>query len=277
MREINMIEKSPATGWNSVDETTDPTYFVQYLDDVKAVESSLAYKQKTFALLAVQRGHHILDVGCGTGEDVLELARLTGRSGRVVGVDNSETMVVKARKRAEEVDLPVEYYHGDVHRLDFAEDTFDGCRADRTFQYLQTPKKALSEIVRVVQSKGHIVISEPDWETLVVDAPDRYVTRTILNHGCDSTPNGWIGRELPAFFKKAGLTNIVVVPITFTLTDYTMANEVFRLEKTAESAHHAGLISASEAASWLHSLQRADQAHQFFSAIMGFITKGQKP
>ena len=61
----------------------------------------------------MQEGHHILDVGCGTGDDVLALARIVGETGRVVGIDNSETMIAEARQRAEGLDLVTsDYNHG---------------------------------------------------------------------------------------------------------------------------------------------------------------------
>lgn len=272
----NHMKKAPAIGWEDVDKTTQPERFAQYLDSVKAVGASLAYKHQTFDLLAVERGYHILDVGCGTGEDVVALAQLVGNTGRVVGVDNSETMIQEAKTRTTELDLPVEYYVGDAHALDFADNTFNRCRADRTFQYLKDPVKALTEIMRVARSNAAIVISEPDWETLVVDA-DPVITRKILNYGCDTTPNGWIGRQLPALFAKAGLVSITVVPITFVLTDFAAADNVFQLQRMATGAHQSGVVSASEAATWLKTLEKVSQAGQFFSAVMGFIIKGQKP
>ncbi len=270
------MKKAPAIGWEDVDETPKPERFAQYLDSVKAVGASLAYKRQTFDLLAVNRGYHILDVGCGTGEDVVALAHVVGSTGRVVGVDNSKTMIHEAKIRTAGLNLSVEYDVGDAHNLDFADNTFDGCRADRTFQYLKNPGKALAEMVRVARSEAAIVISEPDWETLVVDA-DPGITRKILNCGCDTTPNGWIGRQLPALFAKAGLKHISIVPITVVLTDFVAADRVFQLQRMATGARQAGIISAAEAVTWLKTLKTASQASQFFSAIMGFTIKGQKP
>lgn len=48
---------------------------------------------------AVSPGEAILDVGCGFGSTVIELARRTGPGGRVVGVDISAVMLDRARER----------------------------------------------------------------------------------------------------------------------------------------------------------------------------------
>jgi ubiquinone/menaquinone biosynthesis C-methylase UbiE len=41
----------------------------------------------------VGEGSCVLDIGCGAGDDVLALAQIVGSKGRVVGIDNSETMI----------------------------------------------------------------------------------------------------------------------------------------------------------------------------------------
>jgi len=51
------------------------------------------------ARLAPAVGEHVLDVGCGCGQTLLELAELVGPSGRVQGVDVSPPMTARARER----------------------------------------------------------------------------------------------------------------------------------------------------------------------------------
>ena len=54
---------------------------------------------------APRAGEQVLDVGCGCGATVLELARRVGPNGHVLGVDVSEPMLGQARKRAAEAGL----------------------------------------------------------------------------------------------------------------------------------------------------------------------------
>ncbi len=56
-------------------------------------------KQRTFELLEIKKGYRLLDVGCGTGEDVRAMASLVGRTGSVIGIDRSEAMVAEAQKQ----------------------------------------------------------------------------------------------------------------------------------------------------------------------------------
>jgi ubiquinone/menaquinone biosynthesis C-methylase UbiE len=104
----------------------------------------------------------VLDVGCWAGDGLRSLAEFVGATGRVVGVDTSKAMLAEARARTE--GLAVECRVGDAHRLEFATDTFDACRADRVFQHLERPREALAELVRVTRPGGWIVVMDPALE-----------------------------------------------------------------------------------------------------------------
>ena len=133
----------------------------ELLDTASAHEQVQAFKRRTCELLEVKTGAHLLDIGCGPGDNVRALAQMVGSTGRVVGVDNSEAMIAEARKRAEGLNLPVEYSVGDAHHLDFADNTFDGCRAERVFQHVENPGQVLLEMVRVACPGGRIVVLDP--------------------------------------------------------------------------------------------------------------------
>jgi ubiquinone/menaquinone biosynthesis C-methylase UbiE len=267
----------PDYAWTDIDRAADAAEFVSYLDAVSSFEAVQAYKRQTFSLLAARAGSRLLDVGCGTGDDAIVLGELVGPTGHVVGVDRSAVMIAAARQRAAGLALPVSFEVGDAHRLAFADETFDGCRADWTFQHLEQPDQALAELVRVAKSGAAVVVVDPDWETLMIDAPDHAVTRRVVGALCAETRHGWMGRQLPRLFRRAGLGGIGVVPVTVTLGDYALADQVFGLAAGLARAQASGAVSAAEAANWLRELQDADQAGEFFGAMAGFIVTGRKP
>jgi ubiquinone/menaquinone biosynthesis C-methylase UbiE len=272
-----MSKEAMSTGMRDVDRTTDPGFFVHYLDTASAHEQVQTFKRRTFELLRVKPSAQLLDVGCGPGDDVRALAQMVGSTGRVVGVDNSAAMITEARKRTEGLLLPVEYVVGDAQRLDFADSTFDGCRAERVFQHVENPQQVLQEMVRVTRPGGRIVVLDPDFETLIIDAPDRALTRRILNFRCDHiVRNGWIGRQLPALFRAAQLTEVSATAETWLPTDYTVAAQLLRLQEHTERAREAGAVSATEAESWLSELEEASKTGRFFAAMTFFFVSGQR-
>lgn len=266
-----------ANQWGSVDRAADPSRFVRYLDTVGSLKTMQCIKQRTYDLLDIEEGDQLLDVGCGTGDDVRALARNVGPTGHVVGIDGSERMVAEARIRAKEANLPVEFRVGNAERLEFADSVFDGCRAERLLIHLKNPERALAELVRVTRPGARIVVFDADWETLIIDAPHRGTTRKILDFHCDSIRSGWVGRQLHRLFYEAGLGDVVLVAETLVFTDYPQADFVLRLGEAVTQAITAGVVSESEANEWLDDLERAQQRGTFFAAVTGFCVSGRKP
>ena len=142
------------------------------------------------------------------------LPKLLEPNGRAVGIDNSEVMITEAKKKGERLNSASEFYTTNGQQFDFNEVSFDGCRADRVFQHLSDRKQVLSEMIRVVRPGGRIVVSDPDYDTSIIDLPDNKLTRRILAFSSDLIRNGWSGRQLYRLFKELGLIDIIVFPVT---------------------------------------------------------------
>jgi phosphatidylethanolamine/phosphatidyl-N-methylethanolamine N-methyltransferase len=102
-------------------------------------------------------GGRILEVGVGTG---LSLADY-GKGTRIVGVDISEPMLDKARKRVEAQGLArVEALEVmDAEHLTVPDASFDVVVAQYVVTAIPNPEKALDEFVRVVRPGGEIILT----------------------------------------------------------------------------------------------------------------------
>ncbi len=265
-----------AAGFQDVDKTGDAGSFVVYLDTVGAIAAVQAYKRRILGALGLRAGMHALDVGCGTGDDVRAIASIVGAGGRSVGIDVSEALLAEARKRADAEGVAIELHAGDAHALPFAGDSFDVVRTERVLQHVQEPARVLAEMVRVARPSGRIVAAEPDWETLVVDGADRAVTRRILQHRCDRVRNGWIGRQLAALFRDAGLAHVGVSAESLIVTDLALADALYELRISARQAAADGVVSDDVANAFVAALERAAAAGRFFAATTGFVAVGTR-
>jgi ubiquinone/menaquinone biosynthesis C-methylase UbiE len=237
-------------------------------------ESWLGYKVQSFALLALSEGDQVLDVGCGTGADARAIAgRLAGVS--VMGVDRSDEKIREARALTLGLPRPVDFRVGDAHALGFEDETFDACRADRVFHHLTDPPRALGEMVRVARPGGRVVVSDTDYDSLVVEAPDVLLTRRILAHHTERMESGRIGRRLPGLLRAAGLEAVTVTPYAAVATAYD--EEVLKLRDKADRASQAGAITPAEALAWVESLTASDRAGRFVCAQIVLTVSGRKP
>lgn len=272
-----MVEKSRRIEFDRVDGTTDPADFVRYLDATLATDFYQEIKRRSYDLLSLQAGDIVLDLGCGTGDDVVALAARVGPTGRAIGVDFSATMIAEARRRAAGTPLSVEFIEGDAHRLDFPDSTFDGCRAERLLQHAMDPQAVLGEMTRVAKPGARVVIWESELEMLVFDAPDRAVSRKMQHYICDGFRNGAIGHQLYRRFQQAGLTDVQPTLLGRAMTDFPLVESAFDVRASARRAAEEGVVTAGEAADWIAYLEAAADAGAFFCAVAGFLVTGRKP
>jgi len=259
--------------FSNVDAAGDPGEFVRFMDDANSMEFFRAAKERTYALLALQPGDHVLDVGCGAGEDVRAMARIVGPTGRAVGIDSSQTMVDAARERSVG-DAVVEFGIGDAQHLDFGDATFDACRTDRVLQHLSDPARAVAEMARILRPGGRLVAFEPDTGALLVDAPDKMLTRKILNFRGDAVRSGWIGRQLGRLFRTSGLVDVETTVLPSPRSDYAHTNASLRLDYYAQRAADAGVISHTDAERWSASLAEWAADGLFFCLVTMFLVSG---
>lgn len=104
-------------------------------------------------------GYEVLDLATGAGEPGLTAARHVA-PGKVVGIDLSETMVRFANEQADAEhrgNYTAEV--GDVSSLRFADATFDAVLCRMGIMFFPNPRKALSEMVRVLRPGGRLALA----------------------------------------------------------------------------------------------------------------------
>ncbi len=102
---------------------------------------------------AVRRGDRVLDAACGTGD--LAIADLKAGAGKVTGLDFSEQMLARARKKA-----PLEWIRGDLLALPFADGTFDAATVGFGVRNVADLELALRELRRVLRPGGRLAVLE---------------------------------------------------------------------------------------------------------------------
>ncbi len=271
-----MTSSEQRSGWERINESSRPDYYVHTLATITGWEFVQEYKQLSYALLQLGPGDWVLDMGCGMGDDVAQLAERVGYTGRAIGIDLSQEMIAQARQRHQHLPQS-EFQVADATALPFPDASFQACRADRVFQHLARREQALAELVRVLRPGGRLVCIDPDWETLVFDLPDRPLTRKVCAAISDRVKNGWAAHQTARMAADAGLTELAVRPITSILNDLALARAVLEMDVALQELGDRGVLSADELRRWWALLEEVNAAGRFFGAMTGFITFARKP
>ncbi|HYA84313.1 MAG TPA: class I SAM-dependent methyltransferase [Candidatus Bathyarchaeia archaeon] len=109
--------------------------------------------------ISIKPDAYILDIGCGGGKAVQELAMSTP-NGKVYGIDYSEDMVQLSKKVNETLikNGLVEIKYGAVSSLPFADNMFDLVTAFEAYYFWPNLNNDLKEIKRVLKSEGTLLI-----------------------------------------------------------------------------------------------------------------------
>jgi SAM-dependent methyltransferase len=164
-------------------------------------------------------GHaRILDAGCGSGRNMIELAR----RGTVTGVELSETSACLARARG-----CGEVIEGSVLDMPFADASFDLAVSLDVIEHLEDDVAALRELRRTVAPGGALLVTVPAYQWLwsghdVVNHHHRRYTRRSMQRAAERA--GW---------KQARTTyfNSLLLPVAILLRVLDRVNT-----KTTESS-----------------------------------------
>jgi SAM-dependent methyltransferase len=112
------------------------------------------YAKYTDYLKPGRSGARVLDVGCGAGQVV---GRLTEAGYEAYGVDVSEPNIERARRFSQRC----EFYDG--RRLPFPDGHFASTGALNVLEHVEEPEAFITELVRVTEPGGRLVISSPNF------------------------------------------------------------------------------------------------------------------
>lgn len=127
-----------------------------YFDGLEAMMEGLFFKKWRERLWAKVDGHHILEVGVGTGKNF----DYYPKDARITAIDFSEEMLKQAALKKDRKNTQVELELMDVQSLPFADNSFDTVICSFVFCSVPLPVKGLKELYRVCKPGGQVLLLE---------------------------------------------------------------------------------------------------------------------
>ncbi len=165
----------------------------------------VAASEELVDLCEISRDDEVLEVGCGVGQTAVWLVKRSGC--RVIGVDNLQTMVERARERAERAGVRerTEFRVADIIDLPFEDDRFDAVFGESITVFATDHAKAIQEYVRVVKPGGLVGLNESTWLQSPTPELKAWLSQEMAANATAYTAEEWEG-----LLENAGLRDLVV-------------------------------------------------------------------
>lgn len=204
-------------------------------------------------LLSPRQDGHLLDIGCGSGNYTVALAKL---GYKITGVDISEEMLRKARAKSDSIT----WTKGDARALQFSDGEFDGATCILATHHIQALDKAFSEAHRVLKSGSRFVIFTATPKQMRGYWLCHYFPK-IMADACETMldQNDIINRLEQAGFSKVTAKKFFV---TNKLTDWFLHAGKYRPEIYLDPVVRSGISTFAklpddpEVKAGLHALER---------------------
>jgi len=110
-----------------------------------------------FYLLGDVRGKFVLDLGCGSGENLVPLGK---RGARTMGVDISPDLIALAQRRLTNEGVQAKLQVGSAYETGLANGSVDVIFCIALIHHLEIPK-VRDEMLRILAPEGFIILQEP--------------------------------------------------------------------------------------------------------------------
>jgi len=263
--------------WRDADAQTNVDEMAKSLEERGRTHARL--RRRFLKFVPIRSGECVLEVGCGTGVVVRDLAARVGRGGAVVGIDASRRMLDRARALCRETArrTRIALRVADGASLPFAANRFDAALAVTVLLHVADPLRVVREMARVTRPGGRVGLQDQDFGVVAITHPDRSVTERIMRGVAErfyEEPHS--GRRLPGLLRAAGLTDVRLLTDVYQDTTLEPWTKTF-LERRAERAVHFGIVDVPTAERWLDGFTAVVAADAFVLTVNYYGAVGVKP
>lgn len=173
-------------------------------------------EDEVLEFMRLKGNERVLDVGCGSGSFLRQIARLFPETS-LVGMDISSGMFTASREELQHEAANLIFIAGDVQNLPYGNESFDRVVAQHMLYHVPNIDQAVQEIARVLTHDGLTIITANSTESRPMYRTLKSIAARAMNRPEYPDSRSRFNLENASAFLKKHFASVVVVPYVSTL------------------------------------------------------------
>ena len=174
--------------------------------------------ERGWKIAGFKTGDSLLDLGCGPGYCSMELANIVGKTGEVIGVDQSDAFIKYLEHLKDQKTLPIRPLLATFDELYLENKSLDGIYCRWALAWIPNPKEILEKLKRYLKPGSKVVIQEYYYWTSHRTQPEKPNLKKAISAALKSFKESEseidVGKHLHQWFDELGMkiTNARLMP-----------------------------------------------------------------
>lgn len=175
-------------------------------------------RQEVLSALEIKTGQEILDIGCGGGHLLTDIALAVGETGKAFGLDPSSSQIDSARERCKDLSN-IQLLISGAEKIALKDEIFDSVTSTQTLEYVENVNDALNEIRRLIKQGGKFVNISVLWDHFKFHGPENKLNQLIHDAFRAHCFHQMLPMEMQSRLENIGFQHIRNKEMAFLITE----------------------------------------------------------
>jgi len=237
---------------------------------ITATNIGVLRRQAILRELNLKKNQTIIDIGCGGGHLVEEIAMCVGASGKAIGVDPSEFQINTAKERCKHLSN-VDFLCSAANDIDIEINSCDAVTFTQTLEYIDNVDEALHAAKRLQKPMSNFVNVSTLWDFFGFHGPEKELNN-MMHEIYRVQKHPMLPTQLNGKLKRQGYTNIKTQEMPFFITQkdensFPKYHEILMVNAAIKKG-----VSQDLTQKWQDQLKEAEKNGSFAFTVISVLT-----
>jgi len=237
---------------------------------ITATNIGVLRRQAILRELNLKKNQTIIDIGCGGGHLVEEIAMRVGASGKAIGVDPSEFQINTAKERCKHLSN-VDFLCSAANDIDIEINSCDAVTFTQTLEYIDNVDEALHAAKRLQKPMSNFVNVSTLWDFFGFHGPEKELNN-MMHEIYRVQKHPMLPTQLNGKLERQGYTNIKTQEMPFFITQkdensFPKYHEILMVNAAIKKG-----VSQDLTQKWQDQLKEAEKNGSFAFTVISVLT-----